>query len=178
MMSESAPSEWWSHASTRFTKYHFVDYRFKGKFRISKWMSKFLPVRKFPLQAPLYGGPQSAYWILNIKAARYIIQTLNKNDKNWHFFKHTWGSDEFLLNTLLMDSPLRETIVNENFHLIDRSQGGTRPKTLTVHDFEMLKNSHKFFARKFDRKIDHKILDMVDQQLLSLPPHQETSTKP
>ncbi len=173
MMSESAPSDWWSHATRRFSNYHLVDYRFKGKFRLGKLISKVLPERKFPLQVNLFGGPHSAYWTMNISAAKYIIKTLNKNDEHWQFYKYTWGSDEFLMNTILMNSPLRKTIVNENFHLIDRSLGGTRPKILTVQDFEMLKSSNKFFARKFDSKLDYKVLDMIDEQLLFQSPEQK-----
>ncbi len=178
MMSESAPSDWWSHATSRFSRYHLVDCSFKGKFRLGKLISEVLPARKFPLQADLFGGPHSAYWTMNISAARHIIKSLNKKDKHWQFYKYTWGPDEFLMNTMLMNSPLRNTIVNQNFHLIDRSMGGTRPKVLTVQDFDMLKNSNKFFARKFDRKVDHEILDMIDEQLLGQPVKQETITKP
>ena len=172
MMSESAPSDWWNHATSRFSRYHLVDYQFKGKFRLGKLISNILPERKFPLQVDLFGGPHSAYWTMNIIAARYIIKKINKHDKHWQFYQHTWGSDEFLMNTILMNSPLKHTIVNENFHLMDRSMGGARPKVLTVHDFEMLQSSKKFFARKLDSARDHKILNMIDELLLFQAPQQ------
>ena len=68
-----------------------------------------------------------------------------------------------------MNSSFRDSVVNENYHLIDRSEGSTRPKTLTSADFPALQQSHKFFARKFDRKLDEKVLDRIDKELLFLP---------
>jgi hypothetical protein len=168
LMSETPPSHWWGEALSRFQKYHFIDYGFPGKFRIGNVLSSILPQRKFPFPVQLYGGPNAAYWILDMEAARYVHTFLTSSESNKWFFKHTWGPDEFLINTLLMHSPFKDTIVNENYHFLDRSQGGSRPKTLTSEDFDQLRNSNKFFARKFDRKVDHAILDRIDEELLFL----------
>jgi hypothetical protein len=168
IMSETPPSPWWDHAFTRFNRYHFVDFPLRGRYRLSTLLSKLLPKRKFPLRGELYGGPEGAYWILSSEAAKYVLKSL-MDEKVRKFFRYTWGPDEFLINTILMNSAFKETIVNENYHLIDRSLGGTRPKILHSNDFDMLKVSNKFFARKFDRKVDEKILDRIDSELLNLP---------
>ncbi|MBC7936184.1 MAG: glycosyltransferase [Rhizobacter sp.] len=169
LMSETPPSAWWEHAVLRFTRYHFVEYGFRGRYRLADVFSKLLPRRKFPLPGKLYGGPDGAYWILSADAAKYAWTILKKRDRRWWFFKHTWGPDEFLINTILMNSPFAESIINENYHFIDRSQGSTRPKTLTSGDFNALQQSNKFFARKFDRKLDAEVLDRIDKELLFLP---------
>jgi Core-2/I-Branching enzyme len=166
LMSETPPSEWWSEAFHRIEKYHFVDYGFPGKYRISNTVSFLMPARKFPLSMQLHGGPNGAYWILNIDAVRYVHAYFKSRNFNQWFFKHTWGSDEFLINTILMNSPLKNQVVNENYHYLDYSEGGSRPKILTYRDFDILKNSHKFFARKFDRRIDESILNKIDEELL------------
>ena len=79
------------------------------------------------------------------------------------FVKYTWAPDEYLIPTLVMNSPLRETVVADNYRYIDWSQGGSNPKILTVQDFEGLTKSDKLIARKFDIKIDTRILDMLDE---------------
>ena len=168
LMSETPPSPWWEHAVMRFNRFHFVEYGFRGKYRLGDFFSKIFPRRNFPLSGNLYGGPDGAYWILGADAARYTCTVLKKKSLRW-FFKHTWGADEFVINTILMNSPFKETIINENYHFIDRSDGGTRPKTLNSSDFDNLSKSHKFFARKFDRRLDTNVLDRIDKELLFLP---------
>jgi hypothetical protein len=166
MISEPPPTPWWDEATSRYENYHFIDYDFPGKYRFGKMLSRFLPKRKFPLVMQLYGGPEAAYWILGMDAAKYVHSVLKKRDRNWRFFKHTWGADEFLISSLIMNSPFRETVINENYHYIDRSLGGARPKTLTAEDFPLLQASDKFFARKFNRGKDHNILDRIDAEIL------------
>ena len=166
MISETPPSEWWNVAETRFTKYHFSDYGFKGRYRLADLISAVLPERKFPLPFQLYGGPYAAYWILSMEAATFLHSILNKKDKIYWFLKHTWAPDEFIINTILMNSPFKDTIVSENYHYFSWKPGEVSPSILTVHDFATLQQSDKFFARKFDPGIDEKVLDLIDQQLL------------
>ena len=87
---------------------------------------------------------------------------IKDNPKIRRFAKYTWAPDEFLIPTLIMNSPFRETVVPENYRYIDWSQGGPNPKIFTVEDFEALKKTNKLLARKFDIKIDTRILDMLD----------------
>jgi hypothetical protein len=42
--------------------------------------------------------------------------------------------------------------------------------TLGVFDFEALRNSGAFVARKFDAERDPQVLDLIDQHLLGLDP--------
>jgi hypothetical protein len=166
MMSETPPTPWWDEAISRITEYHLSEYDFPGKYRLQMALTKLLPKRVFPLTLQLHGGPYGAYWILSFEAIMYIYYVLHGNEEVRLFFKHTWAPDEFLIHTLLMNSQFKETIVNENHHYMDRSQGGSRPKILTKDDFDVLENSDKMFARKFDRVVDPEILDMIDERIL------------
>ncbi|GAA3928503.1 glycosyltransferase [Chitinophaga oryziterrae] len=166
MISETPPSPWWDDAISRITKYHLAEYDFRGKYRLETALSKVLPKRVFPLTLQLYGGPYASYWILSFDAALYIYYVLHRNERIRQFFKHTWAPDEFLIHTLLMNSYFRGTVINENHHYIDRSQGGSRPKILTKDDFDLLERSDKMFARKFDRVVDPEILDMIDEKII------------
>lgn len=170
---EAAPSDWWDHASHRLTKYHMTDYSFRGKTRFEEFLNKTLPARKSLLSFDLHGGPNSTYWILSMEAAKYVCDFLKANKRMQWLFKHTWAPDEFLFSTILMNSHFKESVINQSLRYIDWSEGGARPCTLGVKDFESLKESPKLFARKFDIRQDAQILDLIEVELLRLG-NQET----
>jgi hypothetical protein len=163
---EPAPSPWWNHAVMRFTKYHFTDFSFKGKTRIERLLNRVMPERTFLSSFTLYGGPCASYWMLSMVATKYIHSFLKGNKKLLKFCKFTWAPDEFLISTILMNSHLRDTVINSASRYIDWSSGGARPGILTTRDFYSLKKSPLLFARKFDLKTDPGIIDLIDSELL------------
>ena len=46
------------------------------------------------------------------------------------FFGHVKIPDEIFVQTVLLNSPLRDTVVGDDVHYIDWSRGGAHPKTL------------------------------------------------
>ncbi|MBS1596850.1 MAG: glycosyl transferase [Bacteroidetes bacterium] len=154
--------EWWEHAVTRINKYHFTNFDFKGRYRLQFLVNAILPERKFPLPYTLYGGPRAMCMTLRVDCAKYVVDFVAGNKKLQRFAHFTWGPDEFLIPTVIMNSPYKDTVVNNNFYYIDWSQGGANPKTLTVEDFETLIKTDKMLARKFDISEDAIILDMLD----------------
>jgi len=160
------PSNWWAEAAYRYEKYHFPDSEIRGSNRFASVISLMLPKRKLPFDFTLYGSQFGAYWIITYDAARYIVSYLKENPEVEKFFRKTWGPDEFLFNTILMNSPHVANVINNNFRYIDWSQGGSRPKILTTKDFPALAASDCFIARKFDVEIDPVILDKIDSNLL------------
>jgi hypothetical protein len=93
---------------------------------------------------------------------------LDKQPSLQRFFKYTWGSDEFVFQTLLYNSEFKKDMVNENYRYIDWSEGKPNPKTLNITDFTLIAESNAFFARKFDQDMDPIILDEIDKRLLGL----------
>ncbi|WP_282333547.1 beta-1,6-N-acetylglucosaminyltransferase [Pinibacter soli] len=165
LASETPPSLWWDEAIQRITRYHLIDYNFRGKHRLENILSLLLPERNFSLPAQLYGGPLAAYWTISASAAVYLQKSLAESNHRF-FFKHTWSPDEFLINTILMNSPFRDHIVNDNYRYIDRSKGGAHPKVLTMADLSSLQSSSRLFARKFDPIVDARVLDRIDETIL------------
>jgi hypothetical protein len=164
---ETPPSIWWDSAFQRFTKYHMTNYGFNGRTRIEQLLNFILPERSFPLPHTLYGGQHGAHWTISLDAARYLYQFLHENKKIQLFFKHTWGSDEFLTATIIMnDAALKENVVSNNLRYIDWSQGGARPKILTCEDLPELLRTDALFARKLDPDIDPTIADLIDKELI------------
>jgi hypothetical protein len=156
--------EWWSHAISRINKYHFTNFGFRGRYRIQFFLNALLPARKFPLPYTLYGGPRAMCMTLSTECAAYVAEFIESNKKLRRFIRFTWGPDEFVIPTLIMNSKYRETVINDNFYYIDWSNGGPNPKTLTLADYDSIKKSGKMLARKFDIRQDHAILDLLDEK--------------
>ncbi|MCY7352633.1 MAG: beta-1,6-N-acetylglucosaminyltransferase [Cytophagaceae bacterium] len=154
---------WWKETMTRITSYNFNDYKFKGRYLIQRIVNQLLPKRKFPLPVKLYGSSCATWWTLSTGCAQYLVDYMNSNKKLSNFMCYTWGPDEYLIPTLLMNSPHKDSIINDNLRYIDWSQGGARPKLLTLSDLSALKECGKFLARKFDPELDSEVLDHLDE---------------
>jgi core-2/I-Branching enzyme len=120
--------------------------------------------RRFPEGYEAYGG--SAFWGLSGPALEYVHRHVRENPGFVKFFRHTLIPDELFFQTVLLNAPLRETIVNEELHYVDWSSGGTHPATLAASDVEPMLASGKLFARKFD-PADTDVLDRLDEAALS-----------
>lgn len=167
--SNEEDSAWWAHAMSRVELYHSTYFKFKGQYVLQAFINRVLPKRRFPLPYTLYGGMDGSWWTISRTCAQYLVDFVDNNPTLERFSMFTWGSDEFLISTILMNSPYRSSIVNDNYRYIDWSQGGANPKVLTADDFEHLRTSHKLFARKFDAEVDATVLDLVDEYLLAAP---------
>lgn len=159
-------SAWWQHAKSRVEKYHTTNFKFPGQYMLQNLVNKLLPRRRFPLPYDLYGSSDSSWWTLDATCAAYLVRFMDEHPRLRWFSLFTWGSDEYLIATVLMNSPFREHIVNENYRYIDWSAGGANPKLLTESDFTRLTQTHKLFARKFDIDQDADILNRLDNWLI------------
>jgi Core-2/I-Branching enzyme len=123
-----------------------------------------LPIRRrFPTGLGPYGG--GAYWCLSRQCIEYVAGFVARRPDVVSFFRHVDIPDEIFFQTILLNSELRETIVNDNLRYIDWTRG-RRPAILDVRDFEALRASPKLFARKFDSNQDEMVLDLIDRHLL------------
>lgn len=156
-------SAWWQANQIRITQYHFTELRFPGQYAIQRLLNRLLPPRKLPLLPALYGGDMGGWYTLSRMCAAYVVEFIDAHSQLRRFARLTWGSDEFLVHTVLLNSPLATTITNDNLRYIDWSGGGSSPKCLTSADLPALAASPKLFARKFDESRDVVILDQLDQ---------------
>lgn len=159
---EEFGSEWWKRAAIRIHKYHMTDFDFKGRYAVQSTLNAVLPDRRFPLGYTLYGSERATWWTITTECAKYLLKFIQENPKIKRFARFTWAPDEYLIPTLIMNSPFRELVIPENYRYIDWSQGGSNPKILTETDFEALKKSDKLLARKFDIRVNTGILDLLD----------------
>jgi hypothetical protein len=154
-------SAWWQANGSRVTQYHFTEHSFPGRYAVEKLLARVLPSRQPPL--PLYGGNMGGWYALSREAATYLLHYLDTHPELPRFARYSWGSDEFVVQSVLLNSPLASTVVNDNLRYIDWSGGGSSPKVLTSVDLPALLASPRLFARKFDATRDAAVLDALDR---------------
>lgn len=149
----------WIHGQARMNSYYLGDYGFPGRYHLGYLMNKILPKRKLPGNLTAYGRSQ---WLtITPAAAAYVIDYIRTHPALERFFRMTWAVDEVFFQTILCNSPLQDTLVNDNLRHIVLNPG-YRPITFTIADAAALSSSDKFYARKFDSKEDSAILDYLD----------------
>jgi hypothetical protein len=122
-----------------------------------------LPLRRrLPLGLEPYGG--GAYWCLARDVVEHIHGFVHDNPSYVDFFKHVFVPDELFFQTIVMNSPLGESIENENLRYLDWTRRPA-PAVLGKDDFPALVSTHKLFARKFDERVDVSILDLLDAHI-------------
>ncbi|MEH2271097.1 MAG: beta-1,6-N-acetylglucosaminyltransferase [Nostoc sp.] len=121
--------------------------------------------RKLPQGFALYGG--SAFWCLSGECVKYINDFVKQNPKFVNRFNFTSLADELFYQILILNSPFKDKVVNNNMRYIDWSEvNAYHPRILEKKDFEKIRQSEKLFARKFDTSKDSDILDMIDKMIL------------
>ena len=156
-------NEEWQDAKKRLIKYNIGDLSIPFNFWVQLIVNAVLPKRKTPCDLEPYGRSQ---WItITPVCIKYVLDFLKKNQDAYRFFKWTWAVDEIIFQTILLNSPLKETIVNENKRYIKFENNELNPKILKSSDADALLNSNKFFARKFSIQEDSQILDILDNAL-------------
>ncbi len=153
----------WTEALKRVYKYHFTDVVFKGRYAVQSVLNFIVRKRKIPGQLKFY-GTNSTFWTLTPDCALYVVNRVEADKKLTHFFRYTWGSDEFVFQTIIMDSPFKDSMINNNFRYSDWSAGGARPKTLLTEDYEKIVATDNIIGRKFDVNVDENILDLIDKE--------------
>lgn len=163
----------WQEGLIRMEKYFLSSYNFIGKTRLENLINRIMPKRKLPYDLHPYG--KSMFWMLSPKTAMYVVDRVESDKKLTHFFSLCWASDEFVFQTILLNSHLKDKIVNNNYRYIDWSAGGANPKVLNESDAGSILNSDMLFARKFDVINSPKILDLIDKHLSTYGAHNQHS---
>jgi Core-2/I-Branching enzyme len=115
--------------------------------------------RRLPhgLKTPYQG---SAWWNLTPEAVRYCVRFLHRRPDARLYFRFVHMPDEFAFHMILLHSPLRDTLVNEDLRFMNWA--GNNPPALTLADVPAMRASRKLFARKFDMSAHPEPLDALD----------------
>jgi Core-2/I-Branching enzyme len=152
------PSEQWEGGGLpRIDRWHI---RTRGR----HWTvsgRRFSIERRLPLRLQPFGG--SSYWCLSRDAVTYVHRLIHESPSVVRFFRYADVPDEIFFQTIILNSALRPTVVNDDLRYIRWANwNDARPAILGKADFEAIMNSGKLFARKFDMSSDGEILDMID----------------
>jgi hypothetical protein len=149
----------------RYEKFHLTDWTIRGRYLTERIINKFISKRAF------FGGKfkpygRAAWFTASDHFVNYALQYIENNPGYLKFLKTTWSPDEFIWNTLVMNSPFKDRISPYLRH-IDWSEGKVNPKTFRVQDLNVLLQNENFIARKFDESVDKVILDEIEASISS-----------
>jgi hypothetical protein len=154
--------DWQGGGMERIRAWHL---RLRGKrFRFPP---RSLPIvrRRLPGGLRPFGG--SSYWCLTAACIEYVYEFVRSSPSYVRFFNYVDVPDEIFFHTIVLNSPLRGTVVNDDLRYLEWRNpavaGG--PAVLGKHDFEKIIRSTKLFARKFDVTRDADVLDMIDARI-------------
>jgi len=149
---------------------HFVQPTINVRIISALWFSFvfWVPIkRKFPQGFKPFGG--SSYWCLSKECVEYIYNFIQQNPRFVSFFKYVDIPDEMFFQTIILNSPFKESVINDTLKYEDwENPTPNLPSILFKNDFGKLQNSSKLFARKFDITRNADILDMIDQKILNI----------
>ena len=118
--------------------------------------------RKNTSGMPFFFG--SMWWCLTGNAVHWILEYLTNHPAYYNYFSKCICPDESFFQTLIMNSPFQDT-VTDYLHYIVWHKGESSPKVLTQYDMPAMIKSGKLIARKFDRNIDEKVIDMLAERI-------------
>lgn len=161
----AVPSErWLGGGLSRFTHWHWRG-RILGRYLM--FPHPRLPFVRAPYRGFLdglapFGG--SMYWGLSSDAVAHVLDFVRARPDYARFFRHVDVPDESFFHTILLNSRLAGTVVDDDLHYTDWSAAQSHPRTLAVDDLDAALASGKLFARKFD---DEGVLDVLDARVHS-----------
>jgi hypothetical protein len=122
---------------------------------------------RLTLRIPPYGG---ANWFnLNREMAEYVMDYVKKKPGYKRRFKFSRLADEIFVQTILMNSPHAQQVVNRSLRYIDWNSGPEYPRMLRDEDFErMFSIDDAFFARKIDMTTEPLLVDKVYAHLAKM----------
>lgn len=127
----------------------------------SKFFKK-LPIRRNLKGFKIYKGAN--WFTISGECVNYIIGYLDKHPKYIRGYKYTLCPDEHFFHTLILNSSFKNTVIKDTLREI-QWDGLPNPKTYTIEDYDMLKQSHALFARKFDSIIDQEIIEKIYEDI-------------
>lgn len=120
--------------------------------------------RKLPSEFPvLYGG--LVYFTLTREAVCYCLDYLTQNPHLLSRFKYTFSPEEILIQSVILNSPFRSKVCNDNLrYMIWSGRDGQQPPViLDERDYNAIKQSNALFGRKFDGKLSRCLLNKIKE---------------
>jgi len=163
------PSVYWKGGFDRMTLFHLNDVfnrrTIGGKtalIMLTAIQRLFRVERSLPENVKLYGG--GTYWSLNRACLEYVVDYTKRNPSFLFHFRHTFCPEEILFQTVLLNSPFRGNLVNDNLRYIRwEKRYGSYPAILDSSDVGSILSSAALFARKVAYPESQELVDKIDR---------------
>jgi len=120
--------------------------------------------RRYKQEIDYYYG--SGWFNITYSLLEYLLSLNDSENSLLKYFKLASCPDESLFHTLLMDSPFKTNLINDNLrYIIFPEPNVGNPLILKENDFEAIVASGKLFARKFDIQEDGIIIEKLKEML-------------
>ena len=105
----------------------------------------------------------SDWFTLSRKAVNYVQEFTRKNPDYLRYFQRTYIASEAYIQTILWNSPQLKIANNNRRFILWDANHSSHPITLAHKHLGKMTASGKDFGRKFDPKLDNRVLDELDQ---------------
>jgi hypothetical protein len=128
-----------------------------------QWLRIQLPrgPQRLPVpMAPIHRGRVRYYgsqWGMLSRAFCDWAAKASPHEAGYATLRMTFAPDELLMQQMIMASPFRDTLVNDNKRFA-RFGGTAHPRVLKLADLDELDDSGALFARKFDPDVDSEVI--------------------
>ena len=112
----------------------------------------------------LYGG--WAWWSLSYPCLKYVVDYTEKNPLFFKRFEYTAIACEIYFHTIIMNSPFKKKVINNDLRYIVWSQGMPNPKVLDENDYDEIIKSDAIFARKIEYPASKKLIEKINLHIL------------
>lgn len=134
--------------------------------RVNDWQKRLGIRRGIPGFYPrLYGG--SIWMSITRECAFHVIHGDHTAKRLLRRLRYTFGSDEIFFQTVIMNSPFRETVINDNKRLIFWREGAMNPEVLTRKLWWNIATSDCLWARKFRIPDSNEVYGLLDRYVFS-----------
>jgi hypothetical protein len=165
------PAKVWENGGMDRILYYNLHDVINAKGANGKIISKFINLQKklnfqrnivdFP---KLYGG--STWWSLSEACCQYILEFIDKNPSFLNRFKHTFCAEEIFFQTIILNSPLKKNVVNDNLrYILWENRNGNIPANLDETDIETIEKSEKLFARRFEYPVSSILIKALKEKV-------------
>lgn len=126
----------------------------KGKLlNLYLWLKNGLKTkRNFPLKMQAYYSSQ--WWNFSKEAISYILDFLKTNPTYISYHKNALHPEEMFFQSILLNSNLKNKIINNNLRHIEWEEGNKHPNTLDFKKIKNIDSKINIFARKFELNLD------------------------
>src|SRR5262249_8405926 len=121
--------------------------------------------RRLPYGLKPYQG--GAYWSMTRECAELVLDYARTHPRLRRFYAHAFAPDESFFQTIVLNSPLAPSVVNDDLRFEKWGEDSDHPETPTVDDLAEIMRSEALFAKKFDATVDGEVMDRIDAELLA-----------